>query len=38
MYKGVIFDGTEYCCKIGRKTDLWFLKRHEEFGKFSLTG
>ena len=25
-YRGVIFDGTEYWCKICRKTDLDFLK------------
>ena len=25
-YNGVIFDSTEYWCKIWRKTDLWFQK------------
>ena len=25
-YRGVMFDGTEYWCKIWRKTDLYFLK------------
>ena len=33
-YRGVMFDGTEDWCKIWRKTDLYFLKWHEEFGKF----
>ena len=33
-YRGVIFDGTEYWCKIWRKTDLCFQKWLEEFGKF----
>ena len=33
--KGVIFHGTEEWCKIWRKTDLWFGKWHEEYGKFS---
>ena len=35
-YRGVIFDGTEYWCKIWRKTDFYFYfeKWHEEFGKF----
>ena len=37
-YRGVIFDGTEDWCKIWSKTDLCFLKWHEEFVKFSLTG
>ena len=27
------FNGTEYWCKIWRKTDMCFLKWHEEFGK-----
>ena len=36
-YRGGMFDGTEYWCKIWRKTDLYFLKWHEEFGKFSFT-
>ena len=30
-----IFHDTEESCKIWRKTDLWFGKWHEEFGKFS---
>ena len=34
-YRGVIFHDTEEWCKIWRKTDLWFGKWHEEFGKFS---
>ena len=34
-YRGVIFHGTEEWCKIWRKTDLWFEKWHEKFGKFS---
>ena len=34
-YRRVMFDGTEDWCKIWRKTDLYFLKWHEEFGKFS---
>ena len=34
-YWGVIFHDTEECCKIWRKTDFWFGKWHEEFGKFS---
>ena len=34
-YRGVMFDGTEYWCNIGRKTDLFFQKWHEEFSKFS---
>ena len=34
-YREVIFHGTEERCKIWRKTDLWFEKWHEEFGKFS---
>ena len=34
-YKGVIFLDTEGWCKIWRKTDLWFGKWHEEYGKFS---
>ena len=34
-YIGVIFHGTREWCKIWRKTDLWFGKQHEEFGKFS---
>ena len=35
QYRGVIFHDTEEWCKIWRKTDLWFGKWHEEFGKFS---
>ena len=34
IYKGVMFDGTEYWCKIWRKTDFCFQKWHKEFGKF----
>ena len=34
-YRGDMFDGTEYWCKIWRKTDLYFQKWHEKFGKFS---
>ena len=34
-YRGVIFHYTEKWCKIWRKTDLWFGKLQEEFGKFS---
>ena len=34
-YIGVMFDGTEYWCKIWRKPDLCFQKWQEEFGKFS---
>ena len=34
-YRGVIFHDTEEWCKIWRKTDLWFGKWHEEFGKLS---
>ena len=34
-YRGVMFDGTEYWCNIGRKTDLCFQKWREEFSKFS---
>ena len=30
-----IFHDTEESCKIWRKTDLWFGKWYEEFGKFS---
>ena len=33
-YREFIFDGTEYWCKIWRKNDLCFQKRHEEFCKF----
>ena len=34
-YRGVMFDCTENWCKIWRQTYLYFLKGHEEFGKFS---
>ena len=34
-FRGVIFDGTEYWCKIWRKTAFCFQKWHKEFGKFS---
>ena len=34
-YRGVIFHDTEELCKFWRKTDLWFEKWHEKFGKFS---
>ena len=34
-YKGVIFHDTDELCKFWRKTDQWFEKRHEKFGKFS---
>ena len=34
-YRRVIFDGTEYLCKIWRKTKLCFQKWHKEFGRFS---
>ena len=34
-YRGVMFDSTEYWCKIWRETDLCFQKWHEEFSKFS---
>ena len=37
-YSGVTFDGIEDRYKIWRKTDLWFLKCHEEFVKSSFTG
>ena len=33
-YRGVIFDGTEYWCRIWSKTDLCFQKWYKEFGKF----
>ena len=33
-YRGVMFLDTEEWSKIWRKTDLWFQKWHEEFGKF----
>ena len=34
-YRGVIFHDTEEICKFWRKTDLWFEKRFEKFGKLS---
>ena len=34
-YRGITFHGTEESGKIWRKTDLWFGKWHEGFGKFS---
>ena len=34
-YRGAIFHDTRVWCKIWRKTDLWFGKWLEEFGKFS---
>ena len=34
-YREVIFHDTEEWHEIWRKTDLWFGKWHEEFGKFS---
>ena len=34
-YRRVIFHDTEEWYKIWRKTDLWFGKWHEEYGKFS---
>ena len=34
-YRGIIFHHIEEWCKIWRKTDLWFGKWHEGFGKFS---
>ena len=34
-YRGVIFHDTEGWCKTWRKTDLWFGKWHEEYGKYS---
>ena len=34
-YRGVIFHDTEEISKIWWKTDLWFEKRLEKFGKFS---
>ena len=33
--QGSIFHDTEESCKIWRKTDLWFGKWYEKFGKFS---
>ena len=34
-YRGIIFRDTEKWCKIWRKTNLFFEKWHEKFGKFS---
>ena len=34
-YRWVIFHDTEECCKIWRKTELWFEKWHKKFGNFS---
>ena len=34
-YRGVIFHDTEEICKFWKKTDLWFEKRLEKFGKLS---
>ena len=34
-YSGVMFDCKEDWYKIWRQTDLYFLKWHEQFGKFS---
>ena len=34
-YRWVIFHDTQAWCKIWRKSDLWFGKWHEEFGKCS---
>ena len=34
-YKRIIFHDTEEWCKIWRKTDLWFRKWNEEYGKSS---
>ena len=33
-YRGVIFHDSKVPCKIWRKTDLWFGKCYEKFGKF----
>ena len=33
--RGVIFHDTEELCTFWTKTDLWFEKWHEKFGKFS---
>ena len=35
VQRRVIFHDTEELCKFWRKTDLWFEKWHEKFGKFS---
>ena len=34
-YRGLIFHDSEELCTFWRKTDLWFEKRFEKFGKFS---
>ena len=34
-YREVIFHNAREWCKVWRKSDLWFVKWHEEFGKFS---
>ena len=34
-YRGVMVDNSEHWCKVLRKTDLCFQKRHEEFSKCS---
>ena len=34
-YRWVTFHGTGEPCKIWRKTDLWFGKWYDQFGKFS---
>ena len=34
-YRGVMFNSPEDWCKMWIKTDLYFQKWHEEFGKFS---
>ena len=34
-YRGVIFHNAREWCKVWRKSDLWFVKWHEEFGQFS---
>ena len=33
-YRGVIFHDTKRWCKVWRKTELWFEKWNEKFGKF----
>ena len=35
IYRRVIFHDTEEICKFWRKTDCWFEKRLQKFGKFS---
>ena len=34
-YRGVIYHDTKEICKFWRKTELWFEKRLQKFGKFS---